>query len=196
MDQTLTILDIAARLAVAAVLGGAIGLDRNLHAKSTGIRTHGLVAVGAAFVVISVATIDGTFDQDAAARVAQGILAGIGFLGAGVIIRHTEGGKVHGLTTAASIWATAAIGVGCAVGLIAATTMATAIMLAVVVFGGRIERALRRFLARHGLDEPKSGDGAEPGGDHADGTSDPLAAHPDLYTPTRRAPTDTTERNG
>jgi putative Mg2+ transporter-C (MgtC) family protein len=181
MDQTLTLIDIAIRLVAAAVLGGIIGLDRNLHAKSTGIRTHGLVAVGSAFVVVIGASVDGAIDQDSVARIAQGILAGIGFLGAGVILRNTDGGKVHGLTTAASIWATAAVGVGCAVGQIGATALATATMLTVVLLGGKTERALRRFLARHGLDEkPLPEDTPAP----------PLSETPERYDAIRRNPTD------
>lgn len=126
--EALTLLDIAIRLVAAAVLGGIIGLDRNLHAKSTGIRTHGLVAVGSAFVVVIGASVDGAIDQDSVARIAQGILAGIGFLGAGVIMR--EEGNVRGLNTAATLWGSAAVGAAAGADLIVEAVLGALFVLA------------------------------------------------------------------
>src|SRR5438105_1946330 len=92
--------DIILRLGTAMVIGGVIGLDRNLHHKPTGVRTLGLVALGSALAVLAVAQ-----DRQAeVSRVLQGVITGVGFIGAGVILH--QGQRVHGLTTAASIWVT------------------------------------------------------------------------------------------
>jgi putative Mg2+ transporter-C (MgtC) family protein len=107
-------LDISLRLLVAAVLGAAIGFEREIHAHPAGMRTHLLVALGsAAFTVISMFVFEtppspnGTIPTDPS-RVAAQIVSGIGFLGAGAILKY--GSSVRGLTTAASLWATAAVG--------------------------------------------------------------------------------------
>jgi putative Mg2+ transporter-C (MgtC) family protein len=100
-------LDIILRLGAAMLIGCLIGLDRELHHKSTGIRTLGLVALGSALAVLAVAK-----DPDAdASRVIQGVITGVGFLGAGVILHGPTGLQVQGLTTAAAIWITASLGV-------------------------------------------------------------------------------------
>lgn len=107
--------ELLGRVALAAVLGLAIGLDRELKSRPAGLRTHALVALGAAgfmaaSVLISQELVDSssgvTLDQS---RIAAGVVAGVGFLGAGAIIRTR--GHVLGLTTAAGIWATAAVGI-------------------------------------------------------------------------------------
>ena len=94
-------LDIIARLGSAALIGGIIGLNRDLH-KSSGLRTFSLVGLGAALVVLL--TTDGAMDPNATSRVLQGIITGVGFLGAGVIVHEAATAKVRGLTTAAAIW--------------------------------------------------------------------------------------------
>ena len=107
------------RLVVAAAVGVVIGFNRELQQKPLGMRTLALVSLGSA--IAALATID--FQDlrahpDAASRVVQGILqgvlAGIGFIGAGVVLRDTETGTVQGLTTAATVWVTAALGIACA----------------------------------------------------------------------------------
>src|ERR1700704_1332831 len=105
-------LDIVLRLSAAALAGIALGLNRDLHGKPTGVRTLGLVGLGAALAVLSI----GEGSSADASRVIQGIVTGIGFLGAGVIIRNNEGQHIHGLTTAACTWLTACIGAACGVG--------------------------------------------------------------------------------
>ncbi|HET9457701.1 MAG TPA: MgtC/SapB family protein [Candidatus Limnocylindrales bacterium] len=107
-------LDISLRLLVAAALGAGIGLEREIHAHPAGMRTHLLVSLGsAAFTVISIFVFEtppspnGTIPTDPS-RVAAQIVSGIGFLGAGAILKY--GASVRGLTTAASLWATAAVG--------------------------------------------------------------------------------------
>src|SRR5689334_12411306 len=106
------IMEIAIRLSVAALAGVALGLNRDLRGKPTGVRTLGLVGLASAAAVIAV----GGTGNDAASRVIQGIVTGIGFLGAGVIIRNDSGKRVHGLTTAACVWLTACAGAACGVG--------------------------------------------------------------------------------
>jgi len=91
--------DIVIRLGLAALAGIALGLNRDLHGKPTGVRTLGLVGLASALVVIAVGHGNGD-----ASRVIQGIVTGIGFLGAGVIVRNEKGKHVHGLTTAACVW--------------------------------------------------------------------------------------------
>lgn len=103
------------RVFVAAVLGGGIGLQRGLARKPAGIRTHALICLGAAlFTALAEGfeTVQG-FDPS---RIAAGVVTGIGFIGAGVIIR-SEKGRIEGVTTAASIWATASVGVAIGTGL-------------------------------------------------------------------------------
>jgi putative Mg2+ transporter-C (MgtC) family protein len=104
---------IGVRLLLALVLGGLLGWEREQQGKSAGLRTHMLVCLGSTVLVLSAGT-TGTMN-DPMSRVVQGIVAGIGFLGAGTIIKNQTPGDVRGLTTAASIWFTSAIGI--AVGL-------------------------------------------------------------------------------
>ena len=103
--------EILARLGAAALIGGGIGLNRHLHHKSTGLRTLSLVACGSAGLVLAALhAAGGASHVDAMSRVIQGIMTGVGFIGAGVIVRNHSGDKIHGLTTAAAVWMTAALG--------------------------------------------------------------------------------------
>ncbi len=137
----MSMLDISLRLAAAVIAGGAIGLNRDLHDKQTGVRTLGLVALGSALGVMAAAHVGGPGD---ATRAMQGILTGIGFLGAGVIIRTASGSKIHGLTTAASTWLTACIGVACAVADWDVVIPGLLLALIILVWGGAFEKAVRR----------------------------------------------------
>lgn len=105
---------IALRLTVAAILGGMLGYERESHGISAGVRTHMLVALGAALFVV-VPDQAGVM-EDAMSRVVQGVVAGVGFLCAGTILKNDNSAHVRGLTTAAGIWLTAAIGVAAGVG--------------------------------------------------------------------------------
>src|ERR1044072_1026616 len=105
-------LEIALRLFAAAAAGAAFGLNRDMHDKETGVRTLGLVGLGAALAVMAAARIGNEGDVS---RAIQGIVTGIGFRGAGVIVRPPTGLRVHGLTTAACTWLTACVGAACAV---------------------------------------------------------------------------------
>ena len=117
------------RLLLAAALGALIGYQRERAGKAAGLRTHILICVGAA--LFTVASIYGFGALGDPARVAAGVVAGIGFIGAGAIIRTGEG-LVGGLTTAATIWAVAGIGLAAGAGLYIASAVVTALMLIVL----------------------------------------------------------------
>lgn len=121
---------ILTRLILAALLGGALGYERESQGKAAGIRTHMLVAMGAALFVL-VPQLDGMAVADLS-RVLQGIVTGIGFLGAGAIIKHRSEEDVQGLTTAAGIWLTAAIGVACGLGRESTALLSTLLALIVL----------------------------------------------------------------
>ncbi|HEU4665201.1 MAG TPA: MgtC/SapB family protein [Dokdonella sp.] len=141
VDNVVTIL---VRLGLAVVVGGLIGLNRDLHHKPAGVRTHALVSLGTALMVIAILPPGGELVEriDALSRVIQGVLTGIGFLGAGVILH--DAGRVRGLTTAATVWLTALIGVACGAGQYVAVAIACVFAALAVQFGGGIERAFRR----------------------------------------------------
>ncbi|HSI61255.1 MAG TPA: MgtC/SapB family protein [Ideonella sp.] len=122
---------IVLRLLMAAVLGGVLGYEREQQGKAAGIRTHMLVALGAALFVL-VPQQAGMQVADMS-RVIQGIVAGVGFLGAGAIIKGSSEHQVQGLTTAAGVWMTAAIGIACGLGR--ETTAVISTLLALVILG-------------------------------------------------------------
>src|SRR6266850_6009886 len=99
--QPTDLADLALRLAAATAVGAAVGLNRELHRKPAGLRTHAAVGLGAAALTLTGAVIAGP-DTSALAHVVQGIITGVGFLGAGVILRGEDNKQVHGLTTAAT----------------------------------------------------------------------------------------------
>lgn len=122
---------ILVRLLLAALLGGLLGYERERQGKAAGVRTHMLVAMGAALFVL-VPQQAGMAIADLS-RVMQGIVTGVGFLGAGAIIKHRSEEDVQGLTTAAGVWMTAAIGVACGLGRESTAVLST--VLALVVLG-------------------------------------------------------------
>jgi len=128
-----TEVEMSLRLLLATALGAIIGYQRERAGKPAGLRTHVLICVGAA--LFTIASIYG-FAADDTARVAAGVVAGVGFLGAGAIIRGGEG-VVAGLTTAATIWAVAGIGLAAGAGLYLVSAVTTVIILIVL------------FLPRH-----------------------------------------------
>jgi putative Mg2+ transporter-C (MgtC) family protein len=121
---------ITLRLLVAAILGGILGREREQHGKSAGVRTHMLVAIGAALFVL-IPQQAGTSEADMT-RVLQGVIAGVGFLGAGAIILGKREVETRGLTTAAGIWVTAAIGIAAGLGREATAVLSTFIALCVL----------------------------------------------------------------
>ena len=118
------------RLSLAVVLAAIVGYERERRGSSAGLRTHMMVGLGVGLVVV--ATEQSGWDSADVSRVIQGIFAGIGFLGAGAIIKQTDKDEVRGLTTAASIWATAAIGIAAGLGREVTAIMATVFALVIL----------------------------------------------------------------
>lgn len=155
--------EIVLRLGVATLAGGAIGLNRDLHDKPIGLRTLGLVSLAAATIVLlSNQSADALRISDATSRVIQGILTGIGFLGAGVIFRAEHHLRVHGLTSAACTWLTACVGILCGAGQWRIIAVALAMTFAVLVAGGPTERWLHRALGGKKESPPESADAVSP----------------------------------
>jgi putative Mg2+ transporter-C (MgtC) family protein len=142
--------EIAMRLGAAVLLGSAVGLNRLLHGKPAGLRTHGLVSLGAAVAAILSLGFPGELrpmDINAVSRVLQGILTGIGFLGAGVILRDPSG-HVGGLTTAATIWLCAVLGIACGLGYWSVLGIALGLTVLLLALGGPVEYVAERLLKR------------------------------------------------
>ena len=139
------VIEIVVRAGAAVLAGAALGLNRDLHGKPTGIRTLALVGLGSAVAVMAVSD---SHDVSAVSRVVQGILTGIGFLGAGVIIRNNEGRQIHGLTTAACAWLTACIGVACGAAEWRIVLVSVFLAFLVLIAGGPIEKALHSRLSQ------------------------------------------------
>jgi len=148
-------LRLALHFTFALAAGGAIGIERSSHGRAAGFRTYALVALGAAIAItmggfphaeLSGETLTGRVDSGWT-RVMQGVLTGVGFLGAGVIFR--EGFSIRGLTTAASIWVTAAIGMMMGAEMYLAGTIATLLTLGVLSLFRRIEAVLPRAMYAH-----------------------------------------------
>jgi putative Mg2+ transporter-C (MgtC) family protein len=128
---------VALRLVLAALLGGVLGLQREHQGKPAGVRTHMLVALAAATFVM-VPQLAG-MKTDSLARVIQGVVVGIGFLGAGSILKPAND-HVRGLTTAAGIWLTAAIGVGVGLGRLMTAALSVGLALLILLLQGPLER--------------------------------------------------------
>lgn len=133
--------EILLRLGTATIAGALLGLNRKLRGKAAGLRTHALVALGAGLVVL-VADVISVPNRAEMTRAIQGLVAGVGFLGGGTILKSRTG--IHGLTTAASIWMAACIGIACGSGLWVAAATGVGLALLVLVVGGPAERAIRR----------------------------------------------------
>jgi putative Mg2+ transporter-C (MgtC) family protein len=136
MDVDVSLFDSAMRLGAAVIVGIAIGLDRELRGKSVGVRTLALVSLGAALICIATVNVEALRGEpDATSRVVQGVvqgvMTGIGFLGAGTVIQREREGRVKGLTTAATVWVTAALGVAC--GFAAWSVLAVGVVLTLLV---------------------------------------------------------------
>lgn len=151
----ITFSDIALRLAAALVIGGLIGLNRDLHGKPAGVRTLGLVGLGSALIVLGAMelTPQGEPDPNVISRVVQGVLTGIGFLGAGVILHSASASKVYGLTTAACAWLTACIGMICGTGNWKVVSAAVPLTFLLLVAGGPLERWFHRRWTKSKIDE-------------------------------------------
>jgi putative Mg2+ transporter-C (MgtC) family protein len=159
--------EVIVRLGGATLIGAAIGLNRDLHGKPIGVRTLGLVGLASAMATLAVVSFaaDPGKASDAASRVMQGVLTGIGFLGAGVIIRGNIGDRVHGLTSAACAWATACLGLICGLAEWPIIVTGVVLVFALLVFGGPFERRCHGWLrpfAKHYAKSPAEA-AAEPG---------------------------------
>jgi putative Mg2+ transporter-C (MgtC) family protein len=131
---------ITVRLTLAAVLGGVIGYERETKGKAAGLRTHMLVALGSALFVVVIQQSGG--NSDSVSRVIQGLIAGIGFLGAGAILNNRRDPHIRGLTTAAGVWMTAAIGVAAGMGRELTAILATLLAIVILAIVPRFERWL------------------------------------------------------
>jgi putative Mg2+ transporter-C (MgtC) family protein len=149
---------ITLRMLLAAILGGVLGYDREQVGKEAGLRTHMLVALGAALFVL--------IPQQAGmpladlSRVVQGLVAGIGFLGAGAILKLSEQGQIKGLTTAAGIWLTAAVGMAAGMGRETSAILGTVLAFIILSLLPRVERRINPNGQNQGprLLTPGSGD--------------------------------------
>ena len=139
-----TEIELTLRLVVALLLGAVIGIERELQRMPAGFRTHALVSLGAAiFTVISAYGLTGPMSDPT--RIAAQIVSGVGFLGGGAILHH--GGTVRGLTTAASLWAVAAVGMAAGAGLLVIAVASTVLVIVGLEVFDRIERVMKRRLS-------------------------------------------------
>ena len=126
--------NVVLRLVTAVILGGIVGIQREKVGKPAGLRTHMLVSLGTAVVVL--ACLGGGMDLEGLSRVIQGIVTGIGFIGAGSILKLSDKQEIQGLTTAAGLWMTAAIGVAVGLGALGLAMIATVFTLIVLALQG------------------------------------------------------------
>ena len=141
--------DIVARLTLSAILGGVIGFNRELHNKPAGLRTHALVAVGGCLLTligVALASRDSIGDAGSVSRIIQGVVAGIGFVGGGVILRDPASKDVYGLTTAASILVVAALGCATGLGLWRAAVASAVLALLILIIGGLMDRFIHKEI--------------------------------------------------
>jgi len=152
------------RILAAAVMGGLIGLEREVHGCTAGLRTHILVCIGSTlFMITSIGMASGYAHVGAVdpSRIAAGVVTGIGFLGAGAIIRY--GTSIKGLTTAASIWAVSAIGLSVGAGMYTAGAITTVVALVVLILSWieerfELKRQSKKIIATLSADSETSAD--------------------------------------
>ena len=145
--------DILLRLGAAAGAGMLLGVNRDLQNKPIGTRTLGMVALGTAVVAVSGIQFPGMAENPGAASrviqgVIQGVMAGISFIGAGVVLRDAQAQMVHGLTTAATVWVTAALGIACGLGAWRTIAIALPIALLLLVVVPWVEAAIAKGNSR------------------------------------------------
>ena len=138
------------RLLAALILGGAVGIQRERTHKPAGLRTHMLVCLGTAVFVTSSGAVGMAFD--AQSRVIQGIVTGLGFIGAGSILKLSQEHEIKGLTTAAGVWMTAAIGVTVGLGALGIAIIATLVTLIILAVATKFEKFVQR--KRNELSDP------------------------------------------
>jgi putative Mg2+ transporter-C (MgtC) family protein len=133
---------IVIRLLAAFILGGVVGIQRERSHKPAGLRTHMLVCLGTAVFVTSCGAVGMAFD--AQSRVIQGIVTGLGFIGAGSILKLSQEHEIRGLTTAAGVWMTAAIGVTVGLGALGIAILATILTLIILAVATKVEKFVQR----------------------------------------------------
>jgi putative Mg2+ transporter-C (MgtC) family protein len=132
-------------IVLAVVLGAAIGVEREFSGKAAGLRTNILICLGAAVFTIISKQMAG--ENDSLTRIAAGVVTGVGFLGAGAIIQDRAG--VHGLTTAATIWFMACLGMACGAGLYELAVISTLLAIFILIGLRLIHRSLRHYIDKH-----------------------------------------------
>lgn len=137
MDSARMATQILIRMIAAVLFGFLIGMQREKAGKPAGVRTHMLVSLATALVVLSCAGMG--MQYDAQSRVIQGIVTGIGFIGAGSILKLSEERDIQGLTTAAGLWLTAAVGIACGVGTLGIALVASLVTVGLLALAGIIE---------------------------------------------------------
>jgi putative Mg2+ transporter-C (MgtC) family protein len=135
LDDTANLTQLFIRLVVALVLGGVLGFEREMAGRDAGMRTHMMVSVGSALFVL--VPLQAGFSQENLSRVLQGLVSGIGFLGAGAIMKLSAEREVRGLTTAASLWVAAGLGMAAGMGREATAILSLAIAL-LILSGTRV----------------------------------------------------------
>lgn len=142
LSDTRQLARVLVRLLAATLLGAIVGFERERAGKPAGLRTHTLVCLGTAVFVIVCSGVG--MSLDAVSRVIQGLVTGIGFIGAGTILKLDEQLDVRGLTTAAGVWMTAAIGVSVGLGSIGVATLSTALAVIILAVVGALEGAAEK----------------------------------------------------
>jgi putative Mg2+ transporter-C (MgtC) family protein len=153
LNPAVDLADLGLRLLAAVAVGVMIGLDREWRGKAVGIRTLALVALGAALVCLTTVHLRILDDEpQAISRVVQGVIegvmTGIGFLGAGAVLRDRDGGVIEGLTTAATVWVTAALGIACALASWRVVALGVGLTLVVLVVLHPLDLLIEKLRAR------------------------------------------------
>ena len=152
--------EILGRLSAALGAGIVLGVNRDLRGKPAGVRTHGLVAIGSCLVTLITMELSFTlsgFHPDSVSRAIQGIITGIGFIGGGVILKVPATRSVQGLTTVASIWITACLGIAFGAGMWRTALLALALTFIVLMLGGALEDIASRLFK--GRERPEGWEG-------------------------------------
>jgi putative Mg2+ transporter-C (MgtC) family protein len=136
------LLRVFTRVLAATLFGAAIGFQRERAGKPAGLRTHTLVSLGTTLLVLSCSAVG--MSLDGLSRVIQGIVTGIGFIGAGSILKLSEEHAIRGLTTSASIWVTAAVGVAVGLGSVGIALLSTLLALIILALVGRLEHRIEK----------------------------------------------------
>ena len=155
----MTDLVVLQRILVVTAIAGLIGFERERHGRAAGFRTHILVGVGSCLIMLTGIDLMATLPNGAGidpTRMASQVISGIGFLGAGTIIRF--GGSVRGLTTAASLWAVGGIGLAVGAGFLRGAVITGGVVFVVLFFFSPIERLIRKYPLHE--DQGESGEGA------------------------------------